>query len=1010
MKRKNASDQTIERVNADFNVGLSAEEVRERVEKGYVNVADDPNQKSPLKIIASNVFTFFNAVLFSIAFIFIAFMIYLGAIGRSDIVNSYFGFSKFVFLIPAIMNVAMGSFQEIHSLKVIKKLRIVTESKARVIRSGVTETVDAKSVVIDDIVAVSAGDQASADLTVVSGEVFVDESMLTGEADHVKKCVGDSVYSGSAIIVGSARCRVEKIGNDTYAAELSRKVKSAGGHKSELMSSIMKIIKIITVCLGFAVATVVITLAVKISAHGSDTAVWGLGDLRLSLSDPVTWSLIVLTGGTYGIGMIPSGLVLTSSVALMVSIAQLTKRKTLIQELYSLENLSRVDVICLDKTGTLTDGTMSVAFVKAFAAEEEVAKHARALMAANGERNATAEAIYQRFGIDENADIKEKIPFSSAVKYSGLIYNDGKKLLMGAPEYLIKEGDEELGFSAECAKQGKRVIAMTLDGKLIAFFVIEDHIRDTAPDTLKFFRENGVAVKVISGDNPLTVSKIAEQCGIEGAEKYISLAGVPLEKIPEIAEEYVVFARVSPEQKEALVVALQAKGHKVAMTGDGVNDILALRKSNSSITFAKATEAAKSCADVVLLDNDFSHLKEVVGEGRRVISNIQKTSVLYLMKSIAVFILAFALIPFGKGQMWLSIENLYMFEAAVIGTGGFLLSLEPMRKPIKVSFIKNILTQALAAGVLAAIAILLSLSLYTIPHSLGAEPFIKEENTRTMMTVLMTISGLVVVFSACLPFNRYRRIVMIALVAVATTLGLMLPTAYIGGNTIGAGMFEFDAAAGQTIFDCQFVREMFRPMNSAVVRNLVADRNNFIVLRIFVYVAVPVYILVRFAVENFNRKNYGKDVKLNRSFRIGRRLALSGGFVIILHALLTAAETFSASGYLVDVSESYHFGSGMVIALNVVFIVAYIVIGYIGYKLWKDPTKKMIKTAFIAAIALAVLTVSKMLLSNSIIVATKNPLLVIDNALILVATVGYIVGTAIVRSRCDLGLEKPREA
>ncbi len=1005
MSKKQQQRTPIERIDAAPDVGLSREAAEERIEKGYVNISTDPNEKSVPQIIFSNLFTFFNLVLLVIALVFIGFIIYLKAIGRNDIVDSYFGFSKFVFLIPAILNVVIGSFQEIKSLSVIKKLRIVTETKSRVVRDGEVVTTEAEGIVLDDIVAVSAGDQATADLLVLTGEADVDESMLTGEADHVRKRPGDKILSGSSIIVGEARCRATEIGDDTYAAALSRKVKSGARHKSELMTSIMRIIKFITVALAIVIVTIIVTLCVKIAHHGWDTTVWD--GLSLSLRDPVTWALIAMTCGSFGIGMIPSGLVLTTSVALMVSIAQLTKKQTLVQELYSLENLSRVDVICLDKTGTLTDGSMTVADVKCFVPEEEVERHARALMAAAGERNATAEAIYQRFGMDGKADIREKIPFSSATKYSGLVFGDGRKLLMGAPEYLLPGDDERLSFSSECAKDGKRVIAMTLDGSLEAFFVIEDHIRDTAPDTLKFFRENGVTVKVISGDNPLTVSKIAENCGIENADKYISLAGVPLEDIPGIAEEYTVFARVSPEQKEALVTALQERGHKVAMTGDGVNDILALRKSDSSITFAKATEAAKSCSDVVLLDNDFSHLKAVVGEGRRVIGNIQKTAVLYLMKNFAVFLFAFALIAFAKGQMWFSVENTYMLEATVIATGGFLFSLEPRRTPVKGSFMKNIVSQSVAAGALAAVAILLPILLNTIPRATGFVPFIADVNVRPMMTVLLTIAGFVVVFSMCIPFNRYRAFTMGSLMFIASFLGMMLPAAFIGGQTMGEGTLAFDASAGQTILDSQFVREMFRPGNSEVIRNLVGDTHNFIVLRLFLYVAIPLFILIRFAVENYARKDV-KDVKKNRAFRVGRRLMLASGFVLILRSLLCGIELFTSTGYMVDIDGRFGNLAGLAFAVNLLFILMHLVIGYVGYKLWKDPTKKMIRIAFASGIALLVLTVLGMILSGRIISA-GNVLLLIDSVVILAITVWYVTGSFIVRANYDLGLLKPRD-
>ena len=1003
MSKKSIQKQPIDRILTQPDVGLTAQQAEERTKKGYVNVAQDPNEKTTLKIIAGNLFTFFNTVLMIIALIFLSMMIYLNAIGRSDIVDTYFGFSKFVFVIPALMNVAMGSFQEIKSLKVIKNLRIVTSTKSRVVRDGEILSVDAAQIVPDDVIALSAGDQATADLIVLTGEVEVDESMLTGESDHIKKHPGDTILSGSSVIVGSARCRADKIGNDTYAAQLTQKVKSVSGHKSELMSSIMKIIKALTVGLCIAVTVVTITLVVKISAYGGDASVWG--GLTHSLDDPVTWSIILLTDGMFGVGMIPTGLVLTTSVALMVSIAQLTKKQTLVQELYSLENLSRVDVICLDKTGTLTDGTMAVCDVKAFVPMEDVESYARALVGTAGELNATSEAIFNYFGADKDAAYSELIPFSSATKCSGFVRPDGKKLLMGAPEYLLPSDDLRLSYVSERAGQGNRVIALTLDGELAAFIAIEDHIRSTAADTLKFFRENGVTVKVISGDNPLTVSMIAEKCGIVNADKYISLAGVPLEDIPAIAEEYTVFARVSPEQKEALVAALQAVGHKVAMTGDGVNDILALRRSDSSITFAKATEAAKSCSDVVLLDNDFSHLKEVVGEGRRVIGNIQKTAVLYLMKSIATFILAFALIPLAKGQMWFSIENLYMLEAAVIGTGGFLLSLEPRRTPVRGSFLKNIVSQALCAGFLAACAILLPILLNTIPKSFGYEPFIADGNVRAMMTVLMSIAGIVALFSMCIPFNKYRGIAITAVIGVCVILGMMLPSSYIGGNPIGGDMIAFDPTAGQTIFDSQLMYEMFRPLHSPTIQALVGDQNNLILLRIFLYVAIPVFILTRFAIENYARKSY-KDVKLNRHFRIARRMMLAAGFVLILHAGISFVEMSASSHMLFNPTSQID--QDTVTKVNFIFIIAHIIVGWLGYKVWKDPTKKMIKIGMWSAIVLLILTVLPMISAGAII-SEGSTLLKIDSLVILLLSVVYIIGAFIVRANIKLGLDKPRD-
>ncbi len=1005
--KKKSERLPVARIEASADKGLTLSEVSERSEKGYNNIVTDVNQKSPVGIILGNLFTFFNTILFSIAALFIIMIIYFNAIGRSDIVGEYFGISKFIFVLPALMNVTMGSAQELHSLNVIKKLRIVTSTKTRVVRDGNVEKIDAADVVIDDVVVLGAGDQATADLTVIEGEISVDESMLTGESDYIKKLPGDTILSGSAMIVGNARARVIEVGDDTYAAKLSKKVKGGARHRSELMTTIMKIMKILSVLLVFALAAVIITLAIKISQTGTDVSVWGR---ELRLNDPVSWALILLTGGSFGIGIIPSGLVLTTSVALVISIAQLSKKQTLIQELYSLENLSRVDVICLDKTGTLTDGTMNVVDTKAFVPMERLTAHVRDLIGTAGDRNATAEAVFNRFGMSENVEYSELIPFSSAAKCSGLVYKDGKKLLMGAPEYLLPEGDERLKFSAECAAEGKRVIAVTLDAEPEGFIVIEDHIRDTAPDTLKFFRENSVTVKVISGDNPLTVSKIAQQCGIENADKYISLAGVPLEQIPDIAEEYTVFARVSPEQKEALVKALQACGHKVAMTGDGVNDILALRKADSSITFAKATEAAKSCSDVVLLDNDFSHLKAVVGEGRRVIGNIQKTAVLYLMKAFAVFLLSYALIPFSKGQMWFSVENVYMLEAAVIGTGGFLLSLEPRRTPVVGSFMKSILTRSAAAGSLAAFALLLPVLANIIPKSAGIAPFIMDANVATMMTVMMTISGIVVIFATCIPFNKYRILTLGAVTAVATLLGMMLPSSYIGGRTIGSGMLSYNKEAGETIFQSRIATEFLHPGRSEVIQNLFKDPNVFILLRIFLYVAIPFFVLAMFAAENYARKEF-KDLKKNRVFRIGRRLMLASGFILIIWAFVSAANLITASRTLYAFRGESMPGFVRILnyALTVVYILFYLAIGYMGYRLWKDPTKKNIKIAFVMGMILAGLTVFSLIFSSVTLINKENILITIDNIEMLIITVMYVTGAIIVRANYKYGLLKPRD-
>ncbi len=834
--------------------GLTNEEVKERTENGLVNKSTKNNEKTIGQIVFHNVFTFFNTILIIIAITFLIFIIYLYSTGNAAVVDKHFGFSKFVFLIPAVMNITIGTIQEIHGKKVLDGLKIITLAKSRVLRDGKEETINVDEIVMDDIVLLKAGEQAIADFVLIEGYLQVDESNLTGESDYIKKYPGDKIFSGSSIIVGDAKVKTIAVGDDTFAQSISSKVKSMERHKSELMSKIMLIMKVLAVCLVVVTITIIVSMIIKIQKYGTDASLWD--GMEMSISDPVSWSRIMITVGSFAVGIMPSGLVLTTSVTLVLSIASLSKRQTLIQELYSLENLSRVDVICLDKTGTLTDGTMKVCETKRFTHLEYIYDNIRNLLGVSGSKNQTAEALFNEFGENTNVEYQELIPFSSEHKSSGLIYKNGDKLLLGAPEYLLDKDDERLEFVNQKASEGKRVLAFKLNDELLAFFVIEDQIRKSAKDTLEFFKDNGVTVKVISGDNPLTVSKIAKTCGVENADKAISLEGVSLEDIPSLVEEYTIFARVSPEQKEAIVKALQEKKHKVAMTGDGVNDILALRRADSSITFAKATDAAKSVSDVVLMDNDFSHLKDVVAQGRRVIGNISRTSILFLMKSFAILFLAFALIPLKKGQMWYTIENAYMLESAVIGTGGFVLSLEFSKRPIKGSFTKNIIAKGIAAGLLAMIAIVISIQGFTLPYSLGYEPWISEENVKSMISILLTFSGLVVAFTMCLPFTKYRLFAFILIILTVVSLAFMLPTSFVGGMPTNAAMFGFDSSKGETVFDSPFMREFFQPWNSIPVRNVFSDPDNFVILGIFVFAALPIFFGV---IEFINKKILKND-------------------------------------------------------------------------------------------------------------------------------------------------------
>ena len=861
MKKKRTSKTELKRFNVEASKGLTQAQVKQRTDEGYVNVSSSSLEKSYARIICENAFTFFNCVLYAIAILFLVLIIYLGNVNPEALTKLNLGATKFIFLLAVVMNVVIGSVQGIRSKQTLRKLRIVTEAKAVVIRDGEKTKIPAKDVVIDDVLFLASGDQIPVDLTVLEGEVSVDESLLTGEADLVKKHAGDKLYSGSVVFVGSCRAKTDKVGDDTYASELSNKVKSLQNHKSELMVNIYRIINTLSVLLFVIVAVVVLTLIYKVHRWG-DAGVLGPGE---SLSNFTTWARILVTTASFAIGVIPTGLVLITSVTLAVSIVSLSRQQTLIQELYSLENLSRVNVICLDKTGTLTDGTMKVVGTNFLIPQREFESVLKSILGCFETTNMTSKAMEEHFGRNNEVEAQEIIPFSSATKCSGYVGKDGHKYLMGAPDYIAKGNQVALDYANEEAKKGNRVIAVTHDEKVIGLVALEDGIRASAKDTMAFFYENGVDVRIISGDNPVTVSRIATMAGVKNADKAISLEDVKVEDIPAIINDYVVFARVSPEQKQALVEALQATGKKVAMTGDGVNDILALRRANASITFNNATDAAKSCSDVVLLDNDFSHLKAVVGEGRRVVNNIERTAIFFLMKTVAVAALAFALIPFKEGQLAYSLENVYLLETAIIGTGGFLLSLEPTKAPIKGKFGRNVLVKAIPSGILVFVGALMPVLLYNfgalgdISNIGSAEATYAAATMRSMISIMTALGGLTVVIVMTIPFNKFRAIMVALVTGNVALFALALPRTFIGAEAM-----NFNTESIKRIF-----HEAFQPWNSPAVTCLFVNVNGgfnvwaIVPMLAFVAIMIPgYYLIVRQINKWLDKKNAEDDAKL----------------------------------------------------------------------------------------------------------------------------------------------------
>lgn len=820
--------------DTDLSTGLSEEEAAIRAKNGLGNTSKTKIGRSYGKIIFDNIFTVFNLVLYGIAALFIIFTIILKNRGEDELVVQYFAISRYFFLFQPTLNIIIGTVQQIRSKQTLEKLKIAVESHVFVLRDGKEREIPTSQIVVGDIVILQAGQNVPTDMRVIEGRIEVDESLLTGESDTImKNCTEESnmLYSGSTIMSGKAKALTLKVGDETYANAITKKVKGIKKKRSALMSSLYHVIYAMSIILFAIVVIVVSTMLYKIWRWGGDEYVFNPTIEFGSLSSICQ---ITATASAFAIGVIPTGLVLLTSMALALSVIKMASEKTLIQELYALEGLSRVDTICLDKTGTLTDGSMTLKETIVLDAEADIPLLMRSLLKASQGQNATSIALSAKFVSDgDTIPYKQTIAFSSEKKQSGIVLENGKQLLLGAPEFLTDD-EKIIEICKEKAVLGYRTLLLTLDGKPLAVFILKDIIRKSAKHTIEFFNENGVAVKIISGDALDTVRSIAAICGVKNCDKAISLQGMSEEEVSAIVEEYTIFARVSPEQKEIIVRALQAKKHKAAMTGDGVNDILALRKADSSITFEKATDSAKNCADVILLDNDFSHLKSLVSEGRRVVNNVERTSILFLMKTMCIFLLSIALIPFAKGHMYFTLENMYLCQDAVLAVAGFLLSLESSKEPIQGSYEEKVFPKAIAGGFFMLFGALL-------PCLLDLFGAVTKENVSTLISLLTVIAGLAVLCRLSMPFTKYRIIVLIVTFMVIALLSLAFPHIYLGGMPMGIEHFVSGEAQSQ----------FFQPWNSPIFINLFSDWRNAVIIGVFVFVGAPIYVISSKLLESF---------------------------------------------------------------------------------------------------------------------------------------------------------------
>jgi len=737
-------------IEADFMAGLSSEQIKEREAEGFVNKTPKKVTKTYWQIFCDNFFSFFNMVFFGIALLMV--------IAKIDY-KSYF------FLLPIICNIVLGLITDIRARHLVDKLRLVTDPKVSVIRDAKQSDLPVDEVVLGDIVVLSAGDQICADALVVNGKINVDESLLTGESDAVSKLVGAQVFSGSFVVSGKAYVRVNRVGIANYAEGLQDSAKRFERPNSELKSSSLKIFwttGVIAIVLGVAMA--VTWLVTTWAKTGQIT----YQDYKYFVGHTLSGSMEA---------MIPAGLYLLTSLTLGIGVINLAKKRMNVQELYSLEMLARVDTICFDKTGTLTDGNLSVKdFINVSKlSNAEIQEHLASLCKATGDDNATAKAIKAAYQAAPY-HAKENMPFDSAHKFSAAYFEGVGTFILGAPGFVdaipCPAGDKMVAF---LASKGYRVVAIYFNknplrkgeipvkSQLIALLCLSDHVKPDAGKTIGWFRDNGVDIKVISGDNPLTVSQIALEVGVPHADHYIEMDKVKDEDIPSLIDKYAVFGRVKPEQKALIVSALRDKGHKVAMTGDGVNDILALKDADCSIAMASGSSAARNVAHIVSLDNDFSKLPDVVAEGRRVINNLQRTATLFLTKTVfavamTMIFLVVSWVANEPNAYPFSTNNMYVWEIVTIGGGGLFLSLQPSKERLKGSYLRNVLSKSAPGGIVCILAV----SVFFISHAISKE-FMDDDAARTLSVITFTALSYCVLFRVSLPFDNYRTIVFVAM-------------------------------------------------------------------------------------------------------------------------------------------------------------------------------------------------------------------------------------------------------
>lgn len=724
---------------------LSSAEAARLAAEGKANVSPSSASKSVKQIWFSNLFTFYNMLNLVLAVL----------------VATTGSYRNMLFLGIVISNFFIGTIQELKAKKVVDSLSVLTAPTARAVRDGKEVVLPCRELVLGDVIIVGAGDQITADAVVIAGEARLNESLITGESDPVLKTVGENLFSGSFVISGECAVRLTAVGADSYAERLTAEAKKLKTAKSVLKTTMVRIIK--------AVTAVIVPMGVL--TFLSHYFVQDLGYAESMISTVASM-----------VGMIPDGLYLLTSMSFAVGVVRLAQRRTLTQQLYSLESLARADVLCLDKTGTITSGKMRVRETVSLTGED-VAAIAANLYRVLPVDNATAKTVAEAFGGkgDESAAAVHTLPFSSAQKYAAADFGGGKCYMLGAPEFVLgKKFPRELETAAGFAKDGTRVLALCaakFDGKLyeaenpLGFILIEDEIRPNVMETFEYFKKNDVAIKVISGDSPAAVSAIAKKAGVPGAENFVDASVLSDGELAAAAESAAVFGRVSPEQKRVIIKALQSGGHAVAMIGDGVNDVLALKDADCSVAMASGAQAAAHAAQLVLLDSDFSAMPEVVKEGRRVINNIQRAASLFLMKTMYSFALAATLLFLPLAYPFAPIQ-FTLIGAVASGIPGVVLALEPNFKRVPKQFMSTVLKRAAAGAVTIFAGIMFAVA---AGGSLG----LTLDEISTVCTVFTGISSLVTLLCSCLPLNKFKGALIAFCAAVFFVAVRLLPGVFM---------------------------------------------------------------------------------------------------------------------------------------------------------------------------------------------------------------------------------------